>query len=267
MNVDLKLLIAKLNHTCRSALEAAAGLCLTRTHYEVDIEHLFLKLSEAPDLDFQRICKHYEVDQTRLSKDLTRALDQLKNGNTRTPALSPRIPRLISEAWNIASIDFSASTIRSGHIVLALLLVEELARFLRDSTSELGKISIEELRRKFLNLAAGTMEDKDEKHNFSVNGAQPLGSVVSSKTPALDQFTIDLTARARRGETDPVLGRDAEIRQMVDILPRRRQNNPILTGEAGVGKTAVVEGFALRVANGDVPPPLRNVTLRSLDLA
>src|SRR5919205_3476361 len=115
MSVSLKSLIGKLNDTCRGALEAAAGLCLTRTHYDVDVEHLLLKLCEAQDTDFQRLLRHYEVDQARLSRDLTRALDRLKTGNARTPALSPRIPRLLGEAWTLASIDFGANQIRSGY--------------------------------------------------------------------------------------------------------------------------------------------------------
>jgi type VI secretion system protein VasG len=265
MNVSLKALIGKLNPTCRSALEGAAGLCLTRTHYDVDLEHLCLKLSEAGDTDFQRILRHYEIEQARLERDLTRALDRLKTGNARTPALSPRIPRLISEAWSLASIEFGAAQIRSGHLLLALLADEDLSRLARESSDEWQKISVEELRQHFPDLVAGSSEDKTEPQAAAPEAA-PSGAPGVGKTPALDQYTIDLTGRARQGDIDPVLGRDFEIRQLVDILTRRRQNNPILTGEAGVGKTAVVEGLALRIAAGDVPPPLRNVSLRTLDL-
>ena len=265
MNVSLKSLISKLNDTCRNALEAAAGLCLTRTHYDVDIEHLFLKLSEAPDTDFQRIMRHYEIDTSRLSRDLTRALDRLKTGNARTPALSPRIPRLITDAWTIASIDFSAAMVRSGHLLLALLADDDLGRLARESSAEFQKVSVEDLRKNLPDLVAGSGEDKSEARAVAPESAV-TGAAGSSKTPALDQYTIDLTGRARKGDIDPVLGRDFEIRQLVDILTRRRQNNPILTGEAGVGKTAVVEGLALRVVAGDVPPPLLNVSLRGLDL-
>jgi type VI secretion system protein VasG len=266
MSVSLKSLIGKLNDTCRGALEAAAGLCLTRTHYDVDIEHLLLKLCEAQDTDVQRLLRHYEIDQARLSRDLTRALDRLKTGNARTPTLSPRIPRLISEAWTIASIDFGASQIRSGHLLLALLENEELARLARESSDVLQQISAENLHKHLPDLVAGSAEDKAAALVTAPEATQP-GVTAGSKTPALDQYTIDLTARARQGEIDPVLGRDFEIRQIVDILTRRRQNNPILTGEAGVGKTAVVEGLALRIVAGDVPPPLHNVSLRVLDLA
>jgi type VI secretion system protein VasG len=266
MNINLKSLIGKLNPACRNALEGAAGLCLTRTHYDVDIEHLLLKLDEAPDTDLQRIYAHYEVNRARLSKDLTRALDRLKTGNARTPALSPRIPRLITEAWKFASIDFGAATVRSGHLLLALLADEDLARLVRESSSELLKLSADDLHKNLLNLTSGTAEDAGQSSGTAPGEPGSTEAPGGAKTAALDQFTIDLTTRARNGQIDPVLGRDSEIRQMVDILTRRRQNNPILTGEAGVGKTAVVEGLALRIAAGDVPAPLKNVALKSLDL-
>ena len=268
MSVSLKSLIGKLNDTCRGALEAAAGLCLTRTHYDVDLEHLFLKLSEAQDTDFQRIMRQYEIDQARLARDLTRALDRFKTGNARTPALSPHIPRLVADAWTLASIDFGAARIRSGHLLLALLENEDLARVARESSGEFQRVSVEELHKQLSVLVAGSAEDKVEAPSEPSQAEQSAtpGGMGGSKTPALDQYTIDLTARARQGSIDPVLGRDFEIRQLVDILTRRRQNNPILTGEAGVGKTAVVEGLALRIVAGDVPPPLRTVALRVLDL-
>jgi type VI secretion system protein VasG len=266
MTVNLKSLIGKLNDTCRGALEGAAGLCLTRTHYDVDIEHFLLKLGEVTDTDMQRVLRYYAIEPARLARDLTRALDRLKTGNARTPALSPRIPQWISEAWTIASIDCNATAIRSGHLLLALLANDDLARLARDSSGEFAKVSVEELRTHLLDLTAGSSEDKAEARAVAPEESQP-GVARVSQTPALDQYTIDLTARARQGDIDPVLGRDFEIRQLVDILTRRRQNNPILTGEAGVGKTAVVEGLALRIMVGDVPPPLRNVSLRVLDLA
>ncbi len=263
MNVDLKSLIGKLNNTCRGALEGAAGLCLTRTHYDVDIEHLFLKLSEIPDIDVARILRQYEIDPARLSRDLTRALDRLKTGNARTPALSPRLPKLISEAWTLASIDLGVDKIRSGHLLLALLASDDLARLARESSAEFGRISVEDLHKRLVDITAGSPEAVGET---LVSAGGPAAAAGGGKTPALDQYTIDLTARARQGNIDPVLGRDFEIRQLVDILTRRRQNNPILTGEAGVGKTAVVEGLALRIVAGDVPPPLQRVSLRTLDL-
>jgi len=267
MNVNLKSLFGRLNDTCRNAIEGAAGLCLSRTNYEVDIEHYLIKLNEAQDTDLARILRHYEVNSARLATDLTRALDHLKTGNARTPALSPRIARLVQDAWLLASVDYEAREIRSGHLLLALLGNEDLARLAREISKELNNISVESLKKKLADITAGSAEDKAGESQVAQQGegAQPaLGA--GGKTRALDQYTIDLTAKARKGDIDPVLGRDFEIRQVVDILTRRRQNNPILTGEAGVGKTAVVEGFALRISEGDVPPPLKNVAIRTLDL-
>ncbi len=266
MNVSLPSLIGKLDEQCRGALEAAAGLCLTRTNYDVDIEHLFLKLVELPDSDIAAVLRHYEVDSSRLTRDLMRALDHLKTGNARTPALSPRIPRLIEDAWLTASVDYGSSRVRSGHLITALLSNDDLARLARDLSTEFTAISAETLKRDLPKITAGTAEDKAAP---GASGAPAAGGGrlnVAAGTKALDQFTIDLTARAHAGQIDPVLGRDFEIRQVIDILTRRRQNNPILTGEAGVGKTAVVEGFALRIAAGDVPEPLKNVAIRTLDL-
>ena len=266
MNINLKGLIGKLDDTCRRALEAAAGLCLTRTHYDVDVEHLLVKLMDMPDTDLQKIFKHYGVDKSRLERDLTRSLDRLKTGNARTPALAPRIPRLINEAWSLASIDYGATRVRSGHMLLALLNEDDLARMAKETSPEFSKITSDDLHKQLPTLSSGSAEDMEQIQTGGVETAQP-GVPISTKTPALDQFTIDLTAQAKQGKIDPVLGRDAEIRQVIDILTRRRQNNPILTGEAGVGKTAVVEGLALRIATGDVPLPLKHVALRSLDLA
>jgi type VI secretion system protein VasG len=264
---NLKALIAKLNNTCRSSLESAAGLCLSRTNYDVEIEHVFLKLLETPDTDLTRIFRHFEVDTSRLSRDLARAIDRFKTGNARTPALSPRLPRLLEQAWTIGSIDYNAGTVRTGFVLLALITDPDTARMARDMSPELKRISIETLQRDLLSIVSGSHEDREAASAF---GARETGEGPSarpdSRTPALDQFTIDLTARAKKGEVDPVLCREFEIRQVIDILTRRRQNNPILTGEAGVGKTAVVEGFAIKIAEGDVPPPLRNVALRTLDL-
>jgi type VI secretion system protein VasG len=270
MNVNLKSLIARLNNTCHSALEGAAGLCLSRTNYDVEIEHFLIKLVEAQDADLPRILNHFEVGMARLNKDLTRALDRLKTGNSRTPALSPRLPSLVQEAWLVASIEFGASKVRSGHLLLALLGNDELGRLAVDISREFDRVSLETLRSKFADITAGSAEEKtaislaDGASDGGADGGPAVG--LPGKAQALNQYTIDLTARAREGKIDPVLGRDFEVRQIVDILTRRRQNNPILTGEAGVGKTAVVEGFALRVAQGDVPDPLKNVAVRTLDL-
>jgi type VI secretion system protein VasG len=266
MGVNLKSLIGKLNTPTRSALEAAAGLCLARTHYNIELEHYILKLMEATDTDVSRVFYRFGVNQSRLSSELNRSLDKLKSGNARTPAISPSVLKMLTQAWTLGSIDYGAAQIRTGFTILALAQDEDLARILREVSKEWSKIEAEALKKDFVSIIAGSHEDAvtAEAGEAPVEGApRPAGG----KTPNLDQYTVNLTENARKGKIDPVLGRDAEIRQIIDILMRRRQNNPILTGEAGVGKTAVVEGFAMRIANGEVPPPLKNVTLRTLDLA
>ena len=266
MSANLKSLIGRLNDTCRNALEGAAGLCLSRTNYDVDVEHLLVKLGETPDTDFHRILRRFEIDESRLAKDLVRSLDRLKTGNSRTPALSPRLPKLVEEAWLVGSIDFGATRVRSAHILLALLEKDEFARLAREISKEFAAISVEALRKEFEKIVSGSVEDHDAASEGPAGDAAGGAAGAPGRTKALDQYTVDLTARARGGHIDPILGRDFEIRQVIDILTRRRQNNPILTGEAGVGKTAVVEGFALRIAQGDVPGPLKNVAVRTLDL-
>lgn len=268
MGVNLRSLIGKLNDETRAALEAAAGLCLSRTHYDVEIEHFLMKLLDQTGGDFAAILKHYGVDRSRLSSELTRSLDRLKSGNARNPALSPSLVKMFTEAWTLGSIEFGGTRIRTGYTVAALLTNEELSRLVRDVSKELGKIEGDALKKDFQTIVSGSEErDYAESAAPAGAGASEGAPRPGGKTPNLDQYTIDLTARARAGKIDPVLGRDFEIRQVVDILTRRRQNNPILVGEAGVGKTAIVEGFAIRIAQGDVPAVLRNVMLRTLDLA
>jgi type VI secretion system protein VasG len=261
--VNLKSLIGKMNDTTRGAMEASAGLCLARTHYDIEIEHYLTKLLDSSDNDAAAIYKHFEIDLSRFSGELARALDRLKTGNARTPALSPSLIRMLSEAWTVGSIDYGAGQIRTGFTILALTTNGELVRLMREVSREFQKIQAESLAKDFVSIVANSSEEVQA----AAAGARPAGPKAGGKTPNLDQFTVNLTEKAKTGKVDPVLGRDFEIRQVIDILMRRRQNNPILTGEAGVGKTAVVEGFALRIAQGDVPPPLRNVTVRTLDLA
>ena len=268
MPVTLKAIVSKLNDATRKALEDAAGLCLARTHYDVEIEHFLVKLMDAADTDFALILKHFGVDKSRLSGELARSLDKLKTGNARTPSFSPSLHKMLTEAWTIGSLEFGAGQVRTGFAMLALASDEELSRIVRDISKELQKVEPEALRKQLPAL----MEDSFEHSAAPAVAAgaapgAPGAPKVGGKTPNLDQFTVNLTENAKKGKIDAVLGRDFEIRQIVDILTRRRQNNPILTGEAGVGKTAVVEGFAMRIVSGDVPPPLRNVTLRTLDLA
>ena len=269
VQVNLKELVGKLNETCRRSLEAAAGLCLSRTNYNVEVEHWLSKLLEVPNTDLVGILRHYEIDSSRVAADLIRGIDKFKTGNARPPALSPTLVDWIRTAWLICSIDFGEGAVRSGHLLCALLSDEALAPSVMNSVKDLDRISADSLRKEMHVITSKSDETSVPMESGAAARsapAQPGKAAGPTKTPALDQFTIDLTARARGGHIDPVLGRDSEIRQVIDILTRRRQNNPILTGEAGVGKTAVAEGFALKIAQGDVPPSLQNVSLKTLDL-
>jgi len=234
--IDLKQLVQRLNGTCRRSLEAAAGACVSRTNYNVEIEHWFAKLLEETSGDLAAICRRFEIDTSRLSAAMTRAIDGFKTGNSRPPALSPDLVRLIREAWLVGSIELGDEAIRSGHLLCALLSDDSLSRIAHDVSPEFERISPEELRKQFKQIVAASSE-AGQAAASSATPAQPKkpGVTGPTKTPALDQYTIDLTERARNGEIDPVLGRHVEIRQVIDILTRRRQNNPILTGEAGVG--------------------------------
>ncbi len=269
MGVDSGALLKTLNPTCLKALQAAAGLCVLRSNPTVELEHWLMKLLEDPGSDFVRVLGHFEVDVARFTRDLTRVLDQFRTGNQRTPTLAHGIEDLVRSAWVLASIEYQAGRIRSGVLVLALLEDESLGRLAREASGELARIKIDVLRSSMAKIVAGSGEDETPAAASALGAARACVAMnmgTHSPTPALDQYTVNLTERARSGAIDPVVGRAAEVRSMVDILIRRRQNNPILTGEAGVGKTAVVEGLALRIAQGDVPEPLKTVELRALDL-
>jgi type VI secretion system protein VasG len=273
MSTNLKALIEKLNETTRRALEAAAGLCVSRTHYDIEIEHYLLKALDGTDNDIAAILKHYSIDRSRLTKELERSLDSLKSGNARSPAFSPAVVKMLSEAWTVASIDFNAGNIRTGFTLLALLGHDELSRMVKDISKEMQLINADDLRSNFYSVVARSKEAQARLAEAGTGEQEAAGDEDGAprpskgNTPNLDQYTVNLTANAKAGKIDPVLGRDQEVRQMIDILMRRRQNNPILTGEAGVGKTAVVEGFANRVVSGDVPPALQGIHIHSLDLA
>ncbi len=265
ITIDLKSLVGKLNESCRTALEGAAGLCLTRTHYNIEIEHWILKLVELPDSDIAALIKKYDLDPGRLVGDLNHELDKIKTGNTRAPALSPNVVELARNAWLLASVEYGHLEATSAHVLAALLLDDNLRRSSEISSREFGNIAPESLRAVIPGIVGSTSESYSVSFGDSpADEDAPAGG--PSNTPSLDKFTLNLSKDAKSGKIDPVLGRDEEVRQIIDILIRRRQNNPILTGEAGVGKTAVVEGFALRIASGDVPDPLKNVAVLTLDL-
>jgi len=266
MATNLRALIGKLNGTTRNALEGAAGLCLSRTHYDIEVEHFLMKLLDSTGSDFGLIAKHFELDKSRFATELTRSLDKLKTGNARTPAISPSVLKMLREAWTFGSLEFGATVVRTGYAIVAITESEDLTRMMASVSKEFQKINPEVLRKDFATIVALSEE---EMQQVATGADAPEGqrAAAGSKTPFLDQYTVNLTENARKGKVDAVLARDFEIRQVVDILTRRRQNNPILVGEAGVGKTAVVEGFALRVAQGDVPPPLKNVAIHTLDMA
>ncbi|MFM0019290.1 type VI secretion system ATPase TssH [Paraburkholderia azotifigens] len=268
MTTPLKTLIAKLNPICRQAAEQAASRCLSRGHYEVDLEHLFGALLDEAATDVPLVVRASDIDIHALRADLERELGRLKTGNTRTPVFSVHLIALFEQAWLIASLDSQIARIRSGHLLLALLSAPDLAQFAQRMSPLFAEVRVTELKHRFNELTQGSRESE----TVSTTGEEaasmedPARANAASKTPALDTYTTNLTQRAREGHIDPVIGREAEIRQTIDILMRRRQNNPIMTGEAGVGKTAVVEGLALRIAADDVPPPLRGVALHVLDM-
>ena len=275
MTIGLKTLISKLNDTARAATERAANLCMSQGHYEVDIEHLFFALLEQPKSDFSIISRKFGISTSSLQSDLQSELSRFKTGNSRTPVFSPHLPRLFENAWLIASLDKQTTRIRTGHLLLAMLTEPDLSQLAYRASKLFSKFKLDELKHDLTRLTEGSQEAQE---TVSFADAQPENGqgtdadadIVSSgglsKNPALDQFTTNLTQRALEGKVDPVIGRDTEIRQAIDILMRRRQNNPILTGEAGVGKTAVVEGLALRIARKDVPEVLQGVQIHTLDM-
>ena len=260
ITVDIKALLGRLNQYCTRCLEAAAGLCVSRTHYEVTVEHMLAKLMDDPQSDIPIIVHQFEIDPAQLRKRLDQTLESLKTGNAAKPTFSPVLLDWFQEAWLFSSINLGESKIRSGALILALL--SRPAQFSTGSFADLvSTISRDNLMASFWEIAKGSMETSTGREAAAEAEARgPEGET------ALGRFCIDFTGKAATGEIDPVFGRDREIRQMVDILARRRKNNPIVVGEAGVGKTAVVEGLALRVVEGDVPELLADVSILGLDM-
>ncbi|SDF46204.1 MULTISPECIES: type VI secretion system ATPase TssH [unclassified Duganella] len=254
--MNLKSLIGKLNDTTRLAATRAANICVGLGQHEVEVEHLFLALLEQERCDVVLIARACGVEIAALEADLHREISQFKTGSTRTPVFSRHLPLLLEHAWLIASLATWPGQIRSAHLLVALLTEPELEQLALRASPQFARIPIDEVKHQ---LEKYTRESQEEI-------VAPEAPVAITRSPALDQYTTSLTQQAREGRLDPVIGREVEIRQLIDILLRRRQNNPILTGEAGVGKTAVVEGLALRVVTGDVPAVLKDIAIHTLDM-
>jgi type VI secretion system protein VasG len=269
ITTDVRSLLAKAHPYLTRSLEGAAGFTITRTHYEVTLEHLFLKLLEDGTGDLPRILRHFDVDAGAFQDRLLAALEDLRAGNPGRPVFSPLLLDALERAFLVGAVEFGQEQIRSGTL-FASVLANRGNSPLKSYLDLLGNLPAEELRRDFAAIVAGSAEDRPPTGRFSAPRAAGAGSGAPAGGPksdsALAQFTLDFTAEARAGKIDPIYGRDDEIRQVIDILTRRRKNNPILVGEAGVGKTALVEGLALRVVAGDVPESLRDVEIRGLDL-
>ncbi|MCC4116945.1 type VI secretion system ATPase TssH [Aromatoleum toluclasticum] len=272
MSTSLKTLICKLNTISRGAVERAANLCMARGHYEVDLEHVFLALCEQPASDFATVLARSGIGIPDVQRDLDREVGRFRSGNDRTPVFSPRLQLLLEQAWLIASLDARMPRIRSGHLLLGMLSEPGLSQLAQRASALFGRVRTDELKHNFDEVTADSAESREvggpgvDPDFGTGNGSESPATLGQRANPALERYTTNLTRSAREGRLDPVIGRDTEIRQVIDILMRRRQNNPILTGEAGVGKTAVVEGLAQRIADGDVPGALQGVELHTLDM-
>jgi type VI secretion system protein VasG len=265
-------LFGKLNSVGYKAIEAATVFCKLRGNPYVELAHWFHQLLQLQDSDLHRIIRQFNVEPARLARDLTEALDRLPRGSTSITDLSSHVEEAVERGWVYGSLMFGESQVRTGYLLLGILKTPSLRNALLALSAEFGKLKAETLSERFDEYVGDSPENALSANDGFMAGATPgeaSGAIAPSamgKQEALKRFTVDMTEQARSGKLDPIVGRDDEIRQMVDILMRRRQNNPILTGEAGVGKTAVVEGFALRIVAGDVPPALKDVELRSLDV-
>ncbi|HJR28588.1 MAG TPA: type VI secretion system ATPase TssH [Pseudomonas sp.] len=265
-------LFGKLNSVGYKAIESATVFCKLRGNPYVELAHWFHQLLQLQDSDLHRLIRQFNIEPARLARDLTDALDRLPRGSTSITDLSSHVEEAVERGWVYGSLMFGESQVRTGYLVLGILKTPSLRHGLLGLSAEFDKIKVEALSERFDEYVGDSPENalgaSDGFNAGSVPG-EASGAMAPSamgKQEALKRFTVDLTEQARSGKLDPIVGRDEEIRQLVDILMRRRQNNPILTGEAGVGKTAVVEGFALRIVAGDVPPALKDVELRSLDV-
>ena len=266
-------LFGKLNKLGYQAVESATVFCKMRGNPYVELVHWMHQLLNMQDSDLHRIIQHYKLDPGKIATEMTRALDMLPRGASAISDLSDHLTDAMERGWVWGSLLYSSSQVRTGHLLLGMLKTPSLRNILKSMSPELGSIGPDDLADNFAKATEGSPEERLRPQDGSQTGggvepgeASGARAAQLGSTEALDQFCTDLTEQARNGEIDPIVGRDEEIRQLIDVLMRRRQNNPILTGEAGVGKTAVVEGFALRIARGDVPPALQNVRLLVLDV-
>jgi len=272
--IERAALFGKLNSLGYRAIESATVFCKMRGNPYVELVHWIHQVLQLQDSDLHRIVKQFNIDPARLARDVTESLDRLPRGSTSISDLSSHVEEAVERGWVYATLMFGESQVRFGYLIIGMLKTRGLRSALYGVSGEFEKIKLDTLMDRFAEVVAGSPEEAlKATDGFAIGGGaapgEASGAMPSAQIggqEALNRYTVDLTERARSGEMDPIVGRDEEIRQIVDILMRRRQNNPIITGEAGVGKTAVVEGFAQRIAAGDVPPPLQNVTLRSLDI-
>jgi len=263
-------LFGRLNATSLKAIETATSFCKMRGNPYVELVHWMQIMLQDPRNDVAAIRAAFQIDETRLARDVVSALDALPRGATSISDFSPQIEEAIEKGWLYASLMFSAGRVRTGHLIYGALKTPTLKNALQSISLEFRKIQVDKLGDEFEKICASSSEVATAAEGLAAGagfaGADQGAGTGGAGGDALAQFSIDLTEKARKGEIDRIVGRDPEIRQVIDILLRRRQNNPILTGEAGVGKTAVAEGFARRIVDGDVPPVLKDVTLRALDI-
>ncbi|WP_257389092.1 type VI secretion system ATPase TssH [Tahibacter caeni] len=267
-------LFGKLNPLLYKGVESAAVFCKLRGNPYVELVHWLHQLLQNNDSDLHRIIRHYQLDAARLAADMVRALDRLPSGATAISDLSDHLQNAVERGWVYATLMFNQNQVRGATLLLGILKTPSLRTVLHAMSKEFQAIDPDKFANELTKVVAGSPEDQQSATDGSgLDASGGPGEVSGAMAPAqlgkqeaLRKFAVDLTERARNGEIDPITGRDDEIRQIIDILMRRRQNNPLLTGEAGVGKTAVVEGFAVRIASGDVPPQLQEVSLLMLDI-
>ncbi len=267
-------LFGKLNKLGYQAVESATVFCKMRGNPYVELGHWMHQILAGQDSDLHRIVAHYDLDPGKIAAEMTRSLDMLPRGASTISDLSDHLMDAMERGWVWGSLLYSANQVRSGYLLLGMLKTPALRNILTGISPELASIGPDDLADNFITATDGSPEESMSAQDGSTTGggaapgeaSDAMAPAAMGKGEALEKFCTDMTEQAKNGEIDPIVGRDEEIRQIVDVLMRRRQNNPILTGEAGVGKTAIVEGFALRIARGDVPPSLQDVRLLMLDV-